>query len=147
MAGKFLLLVSIGLLLLAPLNRPVAANGPTGIEGKWILESGELGGEKLPDEGFKGTVLVMADGHYDYQNDHGTITLLPDHTPPAMDITGTDGPNKGKTFPAIYELEGDTLRICYDLTGKQRPSEFRTQAGTDQFLTIYKKAKPETAAR
>src|SRR4051794_40819519 len=36
-----------------------------------------------------------------------------------MDITGTSGPNKGKTILAIYEQKGDTLRICYDLSGKK----------------------------
>ena len=34
-----------------------------------------------------------------------------------MTITGTEGPNRGKTFPAIYELKDDTLRICDDLSG------------------------------
>src|SRR4051794_6491521 len=29
-------------------------------------------------------------------------------------VQGTEGPNHRKTFPAIYELKGDTLRNCYD---------------------------------
>jgi uncharacterized protein (TIGR03067 family) len=59
-----------------------------------------------------------------------------------MEITGTAGPNKGKTFSAIYELQGDTLKICYDLTGKARPTEFKSKAGTQLFLATYKKVKP-----
>ena len=43
-----------------------------------------------------------------------------------MTITGTEGPNHGRTFPAIYELKGDTLRICYDLSGAKRPTEFKS---------------------
>jgi hypothetical protein len=42
---------------------------------------------------------------------------------------------------AEYELTDDTLRICYDLSGKTRPSEFATKAGTRQFLMTYKRAK------
>jgi uncharacterized protein (TIGR03067 family) len=49
-------------------------------------------------------------------------------------ITGTERPNQGRTFPALYELKGDTLRICYDLTGAKRPTEFRSVAGTNLYL-------------
>ena len=58
-----------------------------------------------------------------------------------MDITGTEGPNKGKTFQAIYELDGDTLKVCYDLSGKGRPTEFKTAEGTQLFLVIYTREK------
>ncbi|MGO8677029.1 MAG: hypothetical protein ACLQVX_14295 [Limisphaerales bacterium] len=37
----------------------------------------------------------------------------------------------------MYEpigLEGGTLRVCYDLSGKQRPSEFKSPAGTQLYL-------------
>jgi len=54
-----------------------------------------------------------------------------------MTITDTAGPNQGKTFPAIYELKGDTLRICYDLSGAKRPTEFKTVAGTQLYLVTY----------
>ena len=58
-----------------------------------------------------------------------------------MDITGTDGPNKGETILAIYERDGDALRVCYDLSGKSRPTEFKTKAGTQLFLVTYKREK------
>ena len=58
-----------------------------------------------------------------------------------MDIISTEGPNKGKTFLAIYELDGDTLKVCYDLTGKSRPTEFKTQKGVLHFLVTYQRAK------
>jgi len=57
--------------------------------------------------------------------------------PKGMTITDTAGPNQGKTFPAIYELKGDTLRICYDLSGAKRPTEFKTVAGTQLYLVTY----------
>jgi uncharacterized protein (TIGR03067 family) len=59
-----------------------------------------------------------------------------------MDITGTEGPNKGKTILAIYEITDDTLRICYDLSGKARPTEFKTTKGTKLFLVTYNREKP-----
>ena len=42
---------------------------------------------------------------------------------------------------AIYELNGDTLRICYDLSGSKRPTEFKTAAGTKLYLVTYNRKK------
>jgi uncharacterized protein (TIGR03067 family) len=110
------------------------------IEGTWIMTSAELGGKKLPDQGIKGTKLVLKSGHYQLQIDEGTYEIVPG-TPAAMDIVGTNGPNKGKTFLAVFELKGDKLEICYDLEGKTRPTEFKTTPGTKQFLASYERAK------
>ncbi len=62
--------------------------------------------------------------------DRGTYTLHAATQPKSITITGTEGPNQGKTFPAIYELKGDTLRICYDLSGAQSATKFKALAGT-----------------
>jgi hypothetical protein len=43
---------------------------------------------------------------------------------------------------AIYEIDGDTLKVCYDLGGKNRPTEFKTKEGTALFLATYKREKP-----
>ena len=61
--------------------------------------------------------------------------------PKELDITGTDGPNKGKTILAIYERTDDTLQVCYDLSGKNRPTEFKTTEGAPLFLVTYKRDK------
>ena len=115
------------------------------IDGTWLPVEAELGGQKFPDEVLKTLKLTMSDGKYTVkagkQVDKGTVKLEPTAKPKAMDITGTEGPNKGKTFLAIYELKDDTLRICYDLAGKKRPTEFKTVKDTQQFLVSYKREK------
>ncbi len=116
------------------------------LQGTWLPETAELGGKKFPDEVRKTIKLVIKGDKYTVnvgtQVDQGTVKLNPSAKPKAMDITGTDGPNKGKTFLAIYEHTGDTLRICYDLSGKARPTEFKSAEGTQQFLVTYKREKP-----
>jgi hypothetical protein len=62
--------------------------------------------------------------------------------PKTMDIKGVEGPNKGKTCLAIYELKDDKLTICYDLSGESRPTEFKTQPKTQLFLVTYEREKP-----
>jgi uncharacterized protein (TIGR03067 family) len=149
MAGKLFMSLIVACLGLTVWNRPQAVEDQKMIEGTWTLLTAELAGQKLPDAGVKDTKLILADGRYTYRNaigdDIGVYKLSAPESPEApkaMDITGTEGPNKGKTFLAIYELTGDTLKICYDLTGKARPEQFATKAGTKHFLATYKRATP-----
>ena len=73
--------------------------------------------------------------------DRGTYTIDSTTKPKSMTITGPEGPNHGKIFPAIYELKGGTLRICYDLSGAKRPTEFKSIAGTKLYLVTYNRQK------
>jgi uncharacterized protein (TIGR03067 family) len=115
------------------------------IQGTWLASTAELGGKPFTDEVRRSIKLTLKDDKYTVtvgkNPDQGTVKLDPSAKPKAMDITGTEGPNKGKKIPAIYELEGDTLKICYDLSGKSRPTEFKTTEGTQLFLVTYKREK------
>ena len=115
-------------------------------EGEWKPLSAELGGKKYPQKILDTMKLTVKDGKYVVEvgeaRDEGTVTYDPDKTPKAMDIKGTKGPNEGKTFLTIYELKGDEMRVCYDLSGKSRPTEFATKPDTLLFLVTYRKVKP-----
>ena len=115
------------------------------IQGTWLPSVAEFAGQKFPDEVRKAIKLVIKDDTYTVTEgttiDKGTVKLNPKAKPKTLDITGTDGPNKGKTIPAIYELDGDTLRVCYDLSGKSHPTELKTKADTQLFLVTYKREK------
>jgi hypothetical protein len=62
-----------------------------------------------------------------------------------MTITVTEGPNPGKTYPAFYDLKGDALRICYDLSGAKRPTEFKSVTGTQLYLVTYNRQKEQVS--
>ncbi len=116
------------------------------IQGTWGMAAAELGGKPFPEElrksiemTLKGTDYIVSVGR---QPDRGTFKLDPLAKPKAIDVTGVEGPNKGRTLPAIYELDGETLRICYDLDGKTRPKEFKSVEGSRLFLVTYKRKKP-----
>jgi uncharacterized protein (TIGR03067 family) len=116
------------------------------IQCTWLPSTAELAGKPFPDEVRKTVKLVIKDDKYTVTVgeavDKGTAKLNPKAKPKELDINGTEGPNKGKTILAIYELDGDTLRICYDLGGKNRPTEFKTKEGSQLFLVTYKREKP-----
>ena len=115
------------------------------VQGSWKPATAELAGQPMPDAILKSISLKLDNGKYEVfvgeQPDRGTYTIDSATQPRGMTITGTDGPNRGKTFPAIYELKGDTLRICYDLSGAKRPTEFKTSAGTQLYLVTYNRKK------
>lgn len=112
------------------------------LEGTWLPTAAELGEKPLDDATLKAIKLVVDGEKYTVGKvDRGTLKIDPAAKPKTMDIVGTDGPNKGKTLLAIYELDGDNLRICYDLSGKARPTEFKTKKGEKLFLATYKRAK------
>ena len=114
------------------------------IQGDWKPVKAELAGQPMAEEVLKTISLKIDEGTYEVHvgnsPDKGTVTVDSSTKPMSMTIIGTEGPNKGKTFPCIYELKGATLRICYDLSGAKRPSEFKTMAGTRLYLVTYVRA-------
>ena len=114
-----------------------------GMDGTWLPSVAELGGQAFPDQVLKTMKLVVKGDAYTVTvgeaTDKGTVKLDAAAKPKAIDIVGTDGPNKGKTILAIYKRDGDTLKVCYDLSGKKRPTEFKTTKGTQLFLVTYKR--------
>jgi uncharacterized protein (TIGR03067 family) len=113
------------------------------IDGTWLPSDAELAGKKFPDDVRKAIKLVIKGDDYTVTvgeaTDKGTCKRDPSSKPRALDITGSEGPNKGKTILAIYERDGNTLRVCYDLSGKARPTEFKTKPGTRLFLVTYER--------
>lgn len=119
------------------------------IDGTWLASEAEMNGKKLPKSFSENLKLTLKDKEYEAvaeSPDRGTVTYNKSADPKEMDIKGVEGPNKGKTILAIYELKNDKLKICYDLSGKDRPSEFKTKAKTKLFLVTYERQKPAADA-
>ena len=115
------------------------------VQGTRTPAKADLGGQPTAEAVLKSISLKFDNSKYEVfvgdKPDKGTYMLDSTSKPKSMTITGTEGPNHGKTFPAIYELKGDTLRICYDLSGAKRPTEFKSIAGTKLYLVTYNRKK------
>jgi uncharacterized protein (TIGR03067 family) len=113
--------------------------------GTWTLASGEKDGEPLPEQDIKNSKLVIVGDTHTVQV--GDMTLKGTHkldstkTPKHIDANDTEGPTKGENH-GIYEFTsaGD-FRVCFAPTGKDRPSEFVTKAGTGNFCHVWKRMK------
>jgi len=139
------ILIGIALTAVLPLFAADSVNDTKAVQGSWKPVTAELGGEAMPEAVVKSISLKLDNGKYEVfvgdRPDRGTYTIDAASKPKSMTITGTEGPNHGKTFPAIYELKGDTLRICYDLSGAKRPTEFKSLVGTKLYLVTYNRKK------
>ena len=142
---KNLILIAVSLSLAFNALADGSSKDAKKIQGTWLPSEAAVGGKAMGDDFLKSTVLKMTDGKYEVTvagaPDKGTYTLDASAKPKRIDITGVEGPNAGKTFPSIYELKGDSLRICYALSGTNRPTEFKSPAGTQYFLVVYHRKK------
>jgi uncharacterized protein (TIGR03067 family) len=138
-AGMMMTLCSAGI-------GDAAKKADSTLDGIWVIKSAEIGGKKLPSQGAPPVKLTLKKGTYEVQAeslDRGTVTYDDSAKPKRMEIKGVEGPNAGKTFLAIYELSGDEMKVCYDLSGKAHPTEFKTQPNSTLFLATYERQKPE----
>jgi uncharacterized protein (TIGR03067 family) len=80
-----------------------------------------------------------------------TWLIDPTRQPKSLDICYeerlSDGkpdpdPVRGHVGPAIYEVDGDTLKECSDEPGARRPVEYSTARKTNLCVVIYKRIKP-----
>ena len=115
-------------------------------QGVWTIESMESGGKKIPAEAIKEVTLTFEGDKYTVKNGKDVIQvgaqkLDASKSPKTLDGTVTEGFGKGAVMPGIYEIDGDTLKVCYDEEGKKRPTEFKTAAGLQTTLVVYKRAK------
>jgi uncharacterized protein (TIGR03067 family) len=143
---KTILCICIAMILFTAAARSQdAADERKLLQGTWLPTAAELSENPFDEPTLKMMKLGVEADKYNVTVgmaiDRGITRIDPAAKPKTMDIIGTDGPNKGRTFLAIYELNGDTLRVCYDLTGKVRPTEFKTKKGEPLFLATYKRAK------
>ncbi len=120
-------------------------------EGVWKPVAAVLGGAKLPQTSLDSITLKISGISYEVtivgeQSDKGTCKPDLGTLPRRMTITGTNGPNLGRTIPAIYEMkDAQSFRICYDLSGKDFPKEFAAPKGTQLYLVDYWRANAQPA--
>jgi uncharacterized protein (TIGR03067 family) len=69
-----------------------------------------------------------------------TLKLDAAKKPKEVDLVHTDGKEKGKTEPAIYDLTADTLKFCVNEAGKERPKDFvSTEKSTFSVMQLKRK--------
>jgi uncharacterized protein (TIGR03067 family) len=115
------------------------------LEGTWTLVSSEQDGMKADPDVAKKLKLVVKDGKWtvyvgDKVSTEAKFTIDPTKKPKTIDMTGTMGGDKGKKYLAIYDLDGDDLKLCIGDT-KTRPKVFDGKKGSGRQFEMWKRMK------
>ena len=121
-----------------------AKNDLAKFQGNWTLISAERDGKMTPEDDARKLKLTIQGNMFVLRKDavvisEGTMTLDPSKNPKQVDETITTGPNKGKVFSAIYEIDNDQHTICFATPGKERPTEFSSANG--RLLQVWRREK------
>jgi uncharacterized protein (TIGR03067 family) len=59
----------------------------------------------------------------------------------ALDLTTTEGDDKGNAALGIYEISDDARKVCLATAGKEPPTEFAAPSGSGHILAVLKRVK------
>jgi len=104
------------------------------LQGTWRVSALEVDGQTMSAAALGGAQITVKGDRFistgmgaAYE---GAIELDGSVKPKAMDLKFDTGPEKGNTNAGIYELSGDTWRICLNTRGRKRPEKFAAPPGT-----------------
>lgn len=117
------------------------------LQGTWDVASLEEEGQPVPEEEladrtitFGGPIFVIRQGGEVLQ--FGVLELDPTKKQTTVDAKVLGGKDKDKSMLGIYELDGDTLNVCFDVEGEARPEEFKSSKEPNRFVAVYQRQKP-----
>ena len=109
------------------------------IQGEWKVKQLVLDGQPLDAATIADAKLIIKGDKFKLdaagQNESGTLQLDAQASPKTLEVSL----QSGDTIPAIYELSGATLKICYAVNSAARPKEFKSTGGSDHVLVEYQR--------
>jgi uncharacterized protein (TIGR03067 family) len=112
------------------------------VQGNWVASELIENGEGAPSDVLSKLKLKINGNRFSLEHPDGVyegkFEIKDSGTPRKMDITLDDG----SEAPALYEFSNETIRVCYAQPGGTRPSAFRSSAGSDLTVAIYKRPNP-----
>ena len=114
------------------------------LQGTWYMAALEVEGQQVAEEKLQSATLTIKGDKYTVtvkDTSYETVIALdPSKKPKAIDMVFTDGPNKDKIHRGIYELDGDTFKLCRAREpDDERPTEFASQPKSGVFVVVWKR--------
>ena len=115
----------------------------SGLQGEWTLVSATRDGKDMPAERVKGYKNTVKGAEFSITSEgktaeEGSMKLDPSKKPKEVEFILAEGK---KTALGIYELSGDTYKLCYAPPGKDRPKDFSAKEGTGYTLSVWQRKK------
>ena len=124
------------------LKQSTTASDLDHIQGEWKIKQLVLDGQAIDDATIADGKLVIKGNTFKLaaagQNESGTLEFDAQASPKTMEASL----QSGDTIPAIYDLNGPTLKICYAMNGAARPKEFKSTSGSDHVFVVYQRSQP-----
>ena len=139
MRGKFLWIMFVALLATGGIVQSGAGMQAGDdvlkkIQGTWKFVSQDVDGKPRTKEELANQTITFEGDKWTVRRD-GKVIQAGSHKfdsskkPGQVDAPVTEGDDKGSTMLGIYELKADRLKVCFDPTGKERPTDFTGKAG------------------
>ena len=133
------------LLIVAGPAEDRAKKDEANIQGTWKVVYREFVGKKTPEAELKkwpnmvikGGKMTVDDGN---KKEVIPYKLDPSQSPKAIDLANT-GPMGKETTRAIYELDGDTLKLCWCEKVNERPNTFTGGPCSTLTIMVLKRVK------
>jgi uncharacterized protein (TIGR03067 family) len=117
------------------------------LQGTWKVTASVSKGEKSSADEikdlyliFRGNAILIREGGKTQEN--FSFLLDAGKKPKEIDLTLKVGPQKGRVDRAIYQIDGNTLRICIQSDkDAPRPGEFASPAGSKLWLIVLERTK------
>jgi uncharacterized protein (TIGR03067 family) len=117
------------------------------INGIWTLVQAELSGVMIAPDDLGKVELIIADDTYNLKIndliDNGRLKYNYQVYPQTLDVIGIEGVNAGKTTPAIFARNINSLHICYNLEGNEYPKSFGTHLNSKLYFVKYQLQIPK----
>ena len=116
------------------------------LQGAWTITTLEMDGRQVPSGMLGGARIVVQGDRFistgmgaTYE---GTLELDASSTPRQINMKFAVGPEKGNINPGIYDLQGDTLKLCLATRGDARPSSFASAPGSGVAFETLTRGEP-----
>ena len=121
------------------------------LQGSWSVTALETDGQKMPAEMVTGARIEIEGDRFRSTGVgfvyEGRLELDESKTPRQFDMKFDAGPEQGNTNLGIYELAGDTWKICLATRGSVRPATFESTLGSGFAVETLVRGEARAAAK
>jgi uncharacterized protein (TIGR03067 family) len=143
---KFRLFVLLGIALLLAAGTPQADPNKEDLgkmQGDWEAASMTRDGQKIPDDDAQALFRTVKGNEYTVFHfrkalGKGTFTIDATKKPKIIDAQPANLP---QPMYGIYEIDGNTFKVCFAGPGGERPTDFSAKKGSGHTLTIWEREK------
>jgi len=141
------LILVAGALIAAEKKKEALPKDVEKMQGDWTIVQALHNGESADEDKIKEAALVFKGSKFTLTMNGEThevpFTVDPKKKPKTIDAKPTNGMFKDKTLLGIYEIKGDDLKMCFSEPGSDRPTEIKSEGGSNTFMMVVKRKKSD----